>query len=222
MNKALLKVLFLIPALSFASLPAVSVEVGKHYVKVETGFSMLAKKPQKINDSKKLHKAPLYSLGIGYKFTNNLRSDISIMSTGKYKYRGTNLEGQPESQTLQTSAVMLSGYYDFTPYKNFTPYAMLGIGVAANKASDLNINNNEGIIKGASKTNYAWQAGSGVLYKITKNTDIDFSYRYLNAGPVSTTAQYNDNLLGRTADINDKIQVKMTSHNLLIGLTYSF
>ena len=77
-------------------------------------------------------------------------------------------------------------------------------------------------IKGALKTNFAWQAGSGVLYKVTKNTDVDFSYRYINAGSASTTSQYNDHLIGKTADINEKTQGKITSHNLVISLTYNF
>ena len=102
------------------------------------------------------------------------------------------------------------------------PYVMLGLGVANNKASDLNINNNEGIVKGATKANYAWQIGSGILYKTTNKIDIDFSYKYLNAGPVSTTAQFNDNATGETSELNKKQHGQMRSHNLLIGIIYNF
>lgn len=215
------KALALVLALALASLPAASVELGKHYVKLETGFTVLARNPSKTEYSKKPSGTHLYGLALGYKITDHLRSDISIFSSGKFKYRGESTIGDKESQNIKTSAAMLNGYYDFTPYHNFTPYVTIGLGYASNKVN--NFHTGDDFIVGTSSKAIAWSIGSGALYKINKSMHLDCTYKYYNFNTINTSSlSYVKDNGSYTADAVDPVKGKLITHSISIGYIYNF
>lgn len=221
-----IKAFIVLLSVIFIQFPSFALEAGKPYIKAETGFSLLAKNPNKEIYSQKPKGAPLYGIGFGYKFTDHIRGDVSILASRTYKYRGYNEEDPTdrETQNLRTSSVMLNGYYDFNSYNNFTPYITLGIGVAVNKASDFEIGegNDRITFKGNLEKSHTWQIGSGVLYKITKNTNIDLSYKLFHSGVIFTTKQYYDHQAKKIVESKEKLRGKMLNHNFLIGIIYNF
>ena len=196
-------------------------DAGKAYVRADAGFAMLATNPGKEDYSKKPKGSPVYGVGFGYKFTDHLRSDVTITHRSNFKYSGKNPGGFLESQKISSTAIMLNAYYDIMQYKGFTPYVMAGAGMAYNKAGDFKVSSatNTVTTKGTQKGSSAWQAGLGTQYKITKNVNLDVGYRYVSLGKISTTGEEHTSA-GST--VGDKINGKLRSHELLCGVSYSF
>ena len=214
-NKVMLKVV-LASSLLF-SCSAFAQDAGKAYVRADAGYAMLGKNPNKTEYSKKPSGSPVYGVGFGYKFTDHLRSDVTVTHRSNFKYSALNSNEDKEKQKISSTAFMLNGYYDLFKYKGFTPYVMLGAGIAYNKAGKFQID--DIAIKGTQKSSFAWQAGFGTQYKITKNLSLDAGYRYISLGKMSTTneAHYN----GRVY-IDSATKGKLRSHELLCGISYSF
>jgi len=86
---------------------------------------------------------------------------------------------------------MANGYYDFDAGAGIKPYLMGGLGVA-----DEHFSPND-----HSNTIFAWQVGTGLGFKIDKNTTFELGYRYF-------MPEGND--------------VNVSSHNILAGIRYRF
>lgn len=190
---------------------------GKAYIRADAGFAMLATNPDKKEYSKKPKSSPVYGVGFGYKFTDHLRSDVTITHRSNFKYSGKTTSGTAESQKISSTAIMLNAYYDIMQYKGFTPYVMAGAGMAYNKAGDFKQGNL--VTTGKEKSSAAWQAGFGTQYKITKNISLDTGYRYVSLGKFSTTKEER---LAGVADIGEAVKGKLKSHEILCGVSYSF
>lgn len=185
----------------------------KTYVRVDAGFSMLAKNPNKEDYTKKPKGSPVYGIGFGYKFTDHIRSDFTITQRSNFKYSGKNISDEQESQKIRSTAFMLNGYYDIADYNGFVPYLMAGAGMAYNKAGDFKQDTDT--TKGKLKSSFAWQAGLGTQYKISKSVNLDLGYRYVSLGKISTTREFS-------GSIGDAVTGKLRSHEILCGVSYSF
>ena len=147
---------------------------------------------------------------------------------------------------IKSGSAILNIYYDFkelTP--NLTPYLTIGLGAARNKVSKSSVmydEKDEGTIIGGlvmpsmstqgkssvnyksnSKSNFAWNAGFGGLYKIDTNLHLDVSYKYKDLGKVSTSVV--DDLNRQAANelkLAKNYTSKLRSHNVMLGVIYSF
>ncbi|MEN6487399.1 MAG: outer membrane beta-barrel protein [Smithella sp.] len=123
-------------------------------------------------------------------------NDIDKVSAGGYS---ANASGDVTALSL-----MANGYFDFVNKTPFTPYITAGIGMARLDVNDFAIR--RVWIGDSDDTVFAYQFGAGIAYAINKNFSIDLRYRYF-----------------ATSDPDfDGVDSEFASHNVYLGLRYSF
>lgn len=181
------------------------------------------------------------SLGIGYKFNDWLRGDI----TAEYRAAG-NLHAIGEIIQLDTtdymsehkakldSWVFLANLYaDLGNYNGLIPYIGAGAGIAGNRMYDAKQTTisysgggSYGLYGDATKWNFAGALYAGLGYEITKQMTLDVGYRFLWLGDATTKAGacYDSGGVEQVCSgdrpkwwIND-----MMSHDVRVGLRYKF
>jgi opacity protein-like surface antigen len=145
----------------------------------------------------------LFGLGVGYKFNDWLRFDVTGEYRGKANFHGSdnvrftggsgvaNYTGSKSEWVVMTNA-----YVDLGTWYNFTPYVGAGVGAANIKISGFRDDGfiNPGLTDSttyaddADKWNFAWALHAGVTYKVSQSMSIDFGYRYINLGNATTGA----------------------------------
>lgn len=90
---------------------------------------------------------------------------------------------------VQSLAMMWNGYY-FHQLYHFKPYLLAGIGVVKNRSSNY-LESAPGVqlmyrFPGSTKTNFAWQIGTGMQVPFYRNLLFDISVRYFNYGKTAT------------------------------------
>ncbi len=98
--------------------------------------------------------------GIGYRFDQNLRADITYNWTGDYSI--------VPGATLRTSTVLGNIYYDWKNESAFVPYIGAGVGYGWQYGAG-GQPNGEGIAVGLN---------AGVAYEMTNNLAVDVGYRF--------------------------------------------
>jgi len=224
--------------------PPVVEDFGGWYLRGDIGFSnQRVGRLNNVDDatfttqtqSNAFNTAGIFGLGVGYKFNNWFRADI----TGEYR-GNSNFYGKTEITypggiaadvfhgTKNEWVVLGNAYVDLGTWWCMTPFIGAGVGgarVAINNFTDVGFANNgggaePGIAFGdnVSKWNLAWALHAGVAYKVTPNFTVELAYRYLDMG---------DGLTGdlRTFDgvnlRNNPMTFKsITSHDLKMGVRW--
>jgi opacity protein-like surface antigen len=142
--------------------------------------------------------------GIGIK-SSFLRADITANYGFPADYTGTLAAPNDIHAKIQSIDLLANGYLDLGTWYKLTPYIGAGAGMAMVKVSD---------VQGAaaadhSRWNFAWAGMAGVAWTISPNLQIDFGYRYLDAGKAES---------GGPAPVTfDKI----AGHEVRVGLRWS-
>ncbi|MBP5344169.1 MAG: porin family protein [Alphaproteobacteria bacterium] len=111
--------------------------------------------------------------------------------------------------TLEQQSLMLNGYFDIPTKTALRPYVGAGIGMARIRGRVLYP---ETVGKHVHRdTSFAWQAGAGFGYDLTKNLTLDVGYRYVNNGNVVIKS-----------DFGFPIKYKARDQEILVGLRYAF
>jgi len=69
---------------------------------------------------------------------------------------------------LDTTGILVNGYFDLTTESEWTPYIGAGAGYAKYEAGSFD------------DYDFIWQVSAGVSYELNENTFLDFRYRYYN------------------------------------------
>lgn len=166
------------------------------YAVVEGGYSF----GEKSNGD-----AGILGLGMGYQFDKYLRADIIA------DYRGwgdIKFKDDAHRKTDVWSVPVLANAYVTYPFADgIGIYGMGGIGMAFNKTDSTSET------KGKRKSNFAWNVGAGVEYKLTPCLIMDLGYRYSDLG--QARVQYREGFTGKT-------KADMRSHDVKLGLRYYF
>ncbi|MCX5496533.1 porin family protein [Kaistia dalseonensis] len=139
-----------------------------------------------------LNDTGVIGLGVGYQFTDYFRADL----TADYEFKaGAYGEGYcggcggvghtVETADIDAWTVLANAYIDIGSWGGFTPYIGGGIGAAYVQTSNISYANPNGVTgtwNGDGQWNFAWALMAGASYAVTRNTSIDFNYRYLNLG----------------------------------------
>jgi len=179
--------------------------------------------------------AGIFGLGVGYKFNNWFRADVTGEYRGNSQFFGTDritYVGGVGTDTYHATknewVVLANAYVDLGTWWCITPFIGAGVGgarVAINGFTDQGIaNNGGGALPGlafgdsVAKWNFAWAAHAGLAYKVTPSFTVELAYRYLDMG---------NGLTGdlRTFDgtnaINNPTTFKsITSHDLKLGVRW--
>lgn len=171
--------------------------------------------------------------GVGYQFNQWLRFD----ATGEYRtdsdYRAIasydtfcpigvrcydNYSGR-----ISSAVFMANAYLDLGNFAGLTPYVGVGLGTARHRWTGLTDADYQvggyGFAPDRSAWNFAWALMAGVSYDVTQNVKLELGYRYLDMGKMSSGKIVCQN----TGACPHEVQrVKMTSHDLRIGMRWMF
>lgn len=166
------------------------------YAVVEAGYSM----GQKDNDD-----SALLGLGMGYQFDKYMRADIiaDYRGWGEVKFKGD----KHHKTDVWSIPVLANAYVTYPFADGIGIYGMGGIGMAFTKTDKTHET------KGKMKTNFAWNVGAGVEYKLTPCLVMDLGYRYSDLG--QARIKYRDGFSGKS-------KADMRSHDIKLGLRYYF
>ncbi len=192
---------------------AVSVAASQMYLRADVGDSFLAAKPDKVDYLSKPNSSLVYGLGLGFKVSENIRTDITLNKREKYSYSHFD-SGVMESQDINSSSLMINGYYNFINNTDLTPYIMTGVGIAHNQAGKytMTFGSSEEFLPKHAKNNFAFQFGGGVGFKVIESISLDLGYKYVNLGKIST----------KRTEVLAAHKGGLTAHEVSVGLIYNF
>ncbi|KTR05038.1 hypothetical protein NS365_13565 [Aureimonas ureilytica] len=132
--------------------------------------------------------------GIGYRFTDMLRADVTARYSKADFGSATNSSIFCTTQCAigeRTEAamwdVMANAYVDLGTVAGFTPYIGGGLGAVHVGYDDTKLNVCNSALcsvsgaPGQESWRFAWSLSGGVAYDVSKNLALDIGYRYLNA-----------------------------------------
>lgn len=146
------------------------------------------------------------SVGIGYHFTDLLRTDVNIGFVAGDRYRVDGGAAGTLEETNRAWYGMANAYLDLGTIAGFTPYVGAGIGVLHTRNSSdfvypVEIDSNQ--------YRLAYALNAGVNYQISDNLSVDLGYQYLD----SPKTEYRDL---NTAAIEEGVDY----HQIKVGLRY--
>ena len=175
--------------------------------------------------------APLFGLGIGYKYNNWLRFDLTGEYRGKADFHAldqfdnggvTNTNDYTGSKSEWL--FLANMYFDLGTWKSITPFVGAGIGTTHNTIShfrDTNVIAGGGAYAGTgTKWDFAWALHAGLAYDVTQNFTIELAYRYLNLGDARTGILTN--LDGTCTACQPMHFNGITSHDVKLGVRWMF
>lgn len=186
------------------------------------------------------HSTGVFSGGIalGYNFLNDfnlpIRAELDFTTRGKANSK-YDLEREVDEygsyttdakNQIRLTTLMINAFYDFKNQSSFTPYISAGLGYARiNHKTILSSSysdyfNPESSISGSDSrshkaNNLAWSVGAGIKYIVSENFDVDFSYKYLDAGKSKFSYDYS-------GYSRNESKVKIKTNDLMLGVTYNF
>lgn len=177
-----------------------------------------------------------YSFAVGYKFSSfrielaHQSSSSNVSSQSDVNFAGTDVTsldagflitgntndfginvGQYLSSggRMDTTTVMLNGYYDFDFGGDLNPYVGVGIG---NAEEDVVFSTVDGNLLRDKENGFAWQLIGGLEYQATPRVSVFGQYRYFQADDPS----FGLKLLPGSVDVENQFQA------FEIGLRFSF
>ncbi len=149
----------------------------------------------------------MLSGALGYRY-NYFRTELEYVWRQKSsKTYSDDVAGVSAKYNFKSYSYMLNGYFDFAPYRWFTPYVSAGIGFTKMKYNDVYTFPDGSSDTGTSNGNYnptrfTWSVGGGLSVKVTNRFNVDAGYRYYDMGSI------------KHADV--------TAHEIYTGLRYVF
>jgi opacity protein-like surface antigen len=144
-----------------------------------------------------------YDLGVGYRFNNWFRVDVTGEYRGRANFHGSQFSplnviapGFAETDNYSGSksewVAMANAYVDLGTWWCVTPFIGAGIGASRNTISGFR---DDGVILNGgppslsstfaadgSKWNFAWALHAGLAYEVTPGFTVELAYRYINLG----------------------------------------
>ena len=152
--------------------------------------------------------------GMGYRFTPSLRAQVEFGMSNGLDYRGNanyrrSGARQPSSAKLDAREFLLAGFYDFPSWKVshslwIQPYLGAGAGITDYDLEDFvqrfpAPDDPHGYLRRGANgeipltrlppgegQEFTWMVSAGVVIPVTTRTRLDLSYRYTDAGDITT------------------------------------
>lgn len=196
--------------------------------------------------------------GMGYRFTSSLRAQVEFGMSNGLDYRGNanyrrSGARQPSEAELDMRQLLLAGFYDFPSWKVsrslwIQPYLGAGGGVTDYDLEDFvqrfpAPDDPHGYLRGGANgeipltrlppgegQEFTWMVSAGVVIPVTARTRLDLSYRYTDAGDITTDVgditivryrqdgSRRDDLLIQI----DKTKAELKTHALLAMFRFEF
>ncbi len=145
---------------------------------------------------------------LGMRFNDNIRAELelSYREVDVDSITQTGVGSMTLSGELETTALLLNGYYDFMPNANLSPYVSGGLGMAWHDGTLGAAAGYSPSQLSADDSVFAYQVGFGVAYGIMDKTDLTLGYRYFGTS--------DPGLSGFEAEYD--------SSEIMLGIDYSF
>lgn len=161
-------------------------------------------------------------VGVGYAFGNGWRPELefAFRKNDQNAANGGNEEARAAMANLWYDAHMPSFAPTFV--RRLRPFIGAGIGDADVRLDQ--IANGSGAAISDSDNVFAWQAGAGFGYDVTRRLALSVGYRYLETdkATVSTPAVTTNGPLGPTTTPAGTTETRYRSDGVLAGLSYAF
>lgn len=209
------------PAFAADYNPPIFVEQAPEWVPVEIGSGWYLRGDVSYNAAKPVYNFTLFgedvehrrvggSVGFGYHFTDNFRSDVTIAYLGGDKLNlRSGLDSVDASHTVWSGLV--NGYFDIATVMGITPYVGAGVGLTYSR-HEINIDApSVPLVESWAdrQYNFAYALMAGASYKVSDNASIDLGYQFLD----TPRMEYLD---------VDTMQIRKGSqqHQIRVGLRY--
>jgi opacity protein-like surface antigen len=174
--------------------------------------------------------APLFGLGVGYRWNSWLRTDVTGEYRARANFHGLDIVNSTFTDEYRASKsewlFLANAYLDLGTWYSVTPFVGAGIGMSRNTIhSFLDVCTTcpgGGVAFGPtfSKWDFAWAAHAGLAYAATKNLTVEIAYRYVSLG----NAQSGDlrTYLGANT-VNNPMEFRsLSSHDVKLGVRWAF
>lgn len=177
--------------------------------------------------------APFGGLGVGYKFNDWLRADVTGEYRGRSNFHGLDRYPDPFSASgtgfatndysgSKSEVVGLANLYvDLGTWGGFTPFIGGGVGVTHNMIHDFRDTNvptaGVAFARDHGQTNFAWAVHAGVAYAVTPHVSMEFAYRYINLGDARSGPIYT--YLGTFGAPPERFR-DIDSHDFKVGVRW--
>ena len=196
-------------------------------------------------------------VGVGYRFSESLRAQLEFATAGNLDFKGnTNYarsgDRQPSIAKLETRQLLLSGFYDFPPWKvisdlRIQSYLGVGMGYSNYRLKDFvqqfpDPDNPKGYLRrGAngeipftrlpegSGQEFTYMLTTGLVIPVSNRMKLDLSYRYTDAGEIKTDVgditivRYREDGSRREIPVKiDETVADFKTHALLATLRFYF
>jgi opacity protein-like surface antigen len=138
---------------------------------------------------------------IGNAFDNGFRAEgeLGYRTNDMDEFSAPGFGSESIDGDISALSLMANGYYDFMPGNTVSPFVGFGIGFA-NVEADIDFAGSE------DDNVLAYQLAAGVAFPVNPNMNVDLQYR----------------LFGTEDPDFDDVEAEYTTHNLMVGLRYSF
>jgi opacity protein-like surface antigen len=175
--------------------------------------------------------APFLGFGVGYRWNNWFRTDITGEYRSKSDFDGLDIavigpDIIPDNYTAKKSEwlALANGYFDLGTWHGITPFVGAGVGAANVWISDFT---DVGVTVDSvafgednGEWNFAWALYAGLGFEVTEAFTVELAYRYLDLGDGESgdlIAFDGTNLINNPMEFNG-----ITSHDLKLGVRYTF
>jgi opacity protein-like surface antigen len=185
----------------------------------------------------RIDQAALVGAGLGYKFNNWFRADVTGEWRGAAAYNSINRYtgggGSPCIEcydvyraSIGGGAIFANGYFDLGTWAGVTPYVGAGVGGAYHKFSTITDQNPTapggfGIGRSNDRFSFAWALMAGLAYTVNRNLTMEIGYRYADLGKAEAGAIACANVGGGFC-YQERQSVRVTSHDLRFGMRWHF
>jgi opacity protein-like surface antigen len=182
-----------------------------------------------------------FGLGVGYKFNNWFRGDLTGEYRGKANFHGSQFSPlnasfagfagvDNYSASKSEWVAMANAYVDLGTWWCVTPFIGAGVGMSRNTISGfrddgLALFSGVGTFPSStfgadgSKWNFAWAVHAGLAYQVTPNFTVELAYRYINLGEGITGLT---NSFDGVTVVNQSgfLMKDITSHDVKLGVRW--
>jgi opacity protein-like surface antigen len=226
-------------------------DFGGWYLRGDIGFSNQSVKTRdyysyptllSLNQQNGFDTGGIFGLGVGYKFNNWFRADITGQFRGNTNFHGFDRTSYSDTGTVQFGSdnygasksewlVLANAYVDLGTWWCVTPFIGAGVGASRNTIANFTDQGANGTFlfgtvpgfasaSTASKWNVAWALHTGLAYQISPNVTLELGYSYVNLGDGVTGELVTKDGVG--AGQNHVMTFKdITSHDLKLGVRWN-
>ena len=179
-----------------------------------------------MGDEKMLGAADV-GVGVGYKFNDYLRTDLTLDYETPAKFKGSfYCDAAPcsgewrDSERVKITAysALANVYADLGDFHGLKPYIGAGAGASYLRTSQVKsgvIDTDGSYPNSKGKWNFAWALMAGVEYPVSDRLSLDLGYRYLNLGDAET-----GNATDAGGNVTSIRYEDITAHEVRVGLRY--